>query len=62
VSLPQFMLPAARKALDDLGLFKLCDGAEYRQREFVFRVLDIVSAIDDELLTLLQNFGNDDIW
>ena len=54
-SLPQFMLLAARKALDDLGLFELCDGAEHCQREFVFRVLDVVSAIDDELLPLLEN-------
>src|SRR5262249_49795950 len=56
-SQPQLVLLAARKALDDLCLFEFCDGAEHRQCELVFRVLDVVSAVDDELLPVLQNFG-----
>jgi hypothetical protein len=43
-----------------IGQLEFSDSAKHRQRELVFRVLNIVTAIDDEPLSVLQDFADDD--
>jgi len=60
VSLCEAQLSAARCSLDNLRPLEFGDRTEHGQRELVFRVLDVVTAIDDQPLPVLQDLANDD--
>jgi len=52
--------PPARGALNDLGPLQFRDGAEHGDRELVFGIVDVVPALDDDLLAVLQKLAEDD--
>ena len=52
--------PPARGALDDLGPLQLRDGPEHGDRELVFGIVDVVLALDDDPLAVLDELAEDD--
>ena len=52
--------PPARGALDDLGPLQFRDGPEHGDRELVFGIVDVVPALDDDLLAVLEELAEDD--
>ena len=54
------MEPPARGALDDLGPLQFRDGAEHGDRELVFGIVDVILALDDDLLAMLEELAEDD--
>ena len=53
-------LLAARDTLNDLGTFEFGHGAKNGERELVFGIFLVILAVDDELLSVLENFFDDD--
>ena len=52
--------PPARGALDDLGPLQFRDRPEHGDRELVFGIVDVVLALDDDSLAVLDELAEDD--
>jgi hypothetical protein len=52
--------PPARGALDDLGPLQFRNGPEHGDRELVFGIVDVILALDDDLLAVLEKLAEDD--
>jgi hypothetical protein len=60
LSHPEPVEPAARGSLDDLGPLQFRDRPKHGDRELVFRIVDVVLALDDDPLAVLDELAEDD--
>jgi hypothetical protein len=51
---------SARHAFGDLRSLQFGDRAKHREGELVFGVVDVILALDDDLLAVLEKLADDD--